>query len=47
LSEADTPIRDPIDSATAGSTPAARRILGIDPGLRSTGYGGVIQTERG
>jgi crossover junction endodeoxyribonuclease RuvC len=28
------------------TTPSARRILGIDPGLRSTGYGVIVQTQR-
>jgi crossover junction endodeoxyribonuclease RuvC len=28
------------------STPTARRILGIDPGLRSTGYGIIIQAQK-
>jgi crossover junction endodeoxyribonuclease RuvC len=27
-------------------TAPARRILGIDPGLRSTGYGVIVQTQR-
>jgi crossover junction endodeoxyribonuclease RuvC len=35
-------------TAATSATPApARRILGIDPGLRSTGYGIVTQTQRG
>ncbi|MBK7469710.1 MAG: crossover junction endodeoxyribonuclease RuvC [Betaproteobacteria bacterium] len=28
------------------TTPPARRILGIDPGLRSTGYGVIVQAQR-
>jgi crossover junction endodeoxyribonuclease RuvC len=28
------------------TTPSARRILGIDPGLRSTGYGVIVQAQR-
>ena len=28
------------------TTPPARRILGIDPGLRSTGYGVIVQSQR-
>ena len=31
----------------AKETKATRRILGIDPGLRSTGYGVVTHTDRG
>ena len=34
------------DESTAPAA-AQRRILGIDPGLRSTGYGVVIQGDRG
>jgi crossover junction endodeoxyribonuclease RuvC len=47
LSEAEPTTLDPIQSAKGRSTVAARRILGIDPGLRSTGYGVVTQTNRG
>jgi crossover junction endodeoxyribonuclease RuvC len=33
--------------STVGSAKIGRRILGIDPGLRSTGYGVVTQGDRG
>ncbi|MEO7760493.1 MAG: crossover junction endodeoxyribonuclease RuvC [Casimicrobiaceae bacterium] len=36
-----------MQSASARTTGVGRRILGIDPGLRSTGYGVVVQTDRG
>jgi len=46
----DTTIRPPLPQsplAADGQPVVTRRILGIDPGLRSTGYGVVTQTKRG
>ena len=36
----------PLPPFPAVATPPARRILGIDPGLRSTGYGVIVQSRR-